>query len=386
MGRIFQKIYEVYRKSDRLLLLLCLITTAFGCLMIASATNHVDFTRYLIIQIGATVLGVLMYLFFSSIDADFLTEHRMWMVGLNCFLLLLLIPFGETINGNRSWLNFPLLPVNIQVAEICKITFILIIASVMNSHLNRPSSPRAILHLGWHAIVFIGLNMALSKDAGVSLIFVFIFLGMTIAGGVNFLWYALFGGGIAVAAPFLWSYLINDYQKLRITALFNPDIDPYGTGVRYDVVRILRSLTGGGMTGQGLFEGNRTQQGALHSQHTDYIFSVIGEELGYIGCLLTLVLLGLIVARCVWVGLRSQETVRRLICFGAASALVFQIISNVGMCIGVMPVIGLTLPFISYGGSSIVTLYMMLGLVSGVYARPTATSQERYIRAPLRYY
>ena len=386
MGRIFQKIYEVYRKSDRLLLLLCLITTAFGCLMIASATNHVGFGHYLLIQIGAAGIGVLMYLVFSSIDADFLTEHRMTLTAFNVLLLLLLIPFGETINGNRSWLNFPILPFNVQVAEVCKILFILVLASVMNAHQNRPSSFRAVGHLAWHVFLIVGLNMLLSKDAGISLIFIIIAAGMAIAGGVNMLWPTIVGGGVAASAPFLWNFVISDYQKLRIMAIFNPDIDPYGTGVRYDVVRVLRSLTGGGMTGQGIFNGNRTQQGALHSQHTDYIFSVIGEELGYIGCLLTLVLLGLIVARCVWVGVRSQEVSRRLICFGAASALVFQIITNVGMCIGVMPVIGLTLPFISYGGSSIVTLYMMLGLVSGVYARPTATSQERYIRAPLRYY
>jgi rod shape determining protein RodA len=175
---------------------------------------------------------------------------------------------------------------------------------------------------------------------------------------------------------------MDDYQKLRIQALFDPSIDPNGIGVRYDIVRILRSLTGGGMTGQGLFQGNRTQQGALHSQHTDYIFSVIGEELGYIGCILTILLLALIVFRCIWVGRRSPDPMRRYICFGAAAALSFQVLSNIGMCIGLTPVIGLTLPFISYGGSSIVTLYAMLGLVSGVYARPTSISHERYVRAP----
>ena len=146
----------------------------------------------------------------------------------------------------------------------------------------------------------------------------------------------------------------------------------------------LRSLTGGGMLGQGLFNGHRTQNGDLNAQHTDFIFSAIGEELGYLGCILALVLLVAIIARCIWVGNRSQDYMRRLICFGAASALSFQVISNVGMCIGVTPVIGLTLPFISYGGSSIVSLYAMLGLVSGVYARPSAISHERYIRPPMK--
>ena len=204
---------------------------------------------------------------------------------------------------------------------------------------------------------------------------------MAYAGGVNLIWFLLAGGAIAVAAPFAWEYLMDNYQKLRLQALWDPTIDPAGTGVRYQMNRGLQSLTGGGFTGQGLFNGTRTQTpDALPAQHTDYIFSAIGEELGYLGCALVLVMLFAIVARCIYVGTRSQDYMRRLICFGAASALIFQITINVGMNIGVMPVIGLTLPFFSYGGSSLVSLYAMLGLVSGVHARPSATSQERYIR------
>ena len=137
------------------------------------------------------------------------------------------------------------------------------------------------------------------------------------------------------------------------------------------------------MTGQGLFNGHRTQNGVLTGQHTDFIFSAVGEELGYVGCISILLLLGLIIARCIWVGMRSQDYTRRLICFGAAAALAFQTIINVGMCTGVGPVIGLTLPFISYGATSIVSLYAMLGLVSGVYARPAPNSHELYIRPPM---
>ena len=144
--------------------------------------------------------------------------------------------------------------------------------------------------------------------------------------------------------------------------------------------RSLLSLNGGGLMGQGLFSGNRTQIGALPAQHTDYIFSAIGEEMGYVGCIAVLIMLVLIIARVIQVGSRSQNYLRRMVCFGAAMALIFQVCSNVGMCIGVTPVIGLTLPFISYGGSSIVSLYAMLGLVSGVYARPTPRSHELYVR------
>ncbi len=385
MGRFVRHLIDTFRKSDVMLLLLCLIASAFGCLMVASTTNYSDDSvRYLVVQIGAAVLGVLMYGVFSGIDAEFFAEHRTAMVIFNTFLLLMLIPFGETVNGNRSWLDFPFLPFNIQAAEICKITYILIMASVMASHQNRLSSVGSVMHMVLHLGILVGLNMVLSKDAGVSLIFVAIFAGMAFAGGVKLIWFLVAGGGIVAVFPFVWNNIMDEYQRLRIEVLFNPELDPNGLDARYHTVRSLRSLTGGGMTGQGLFEGTRTQQGALFAQHTDYIFSAIGEELGYVGCVLVILLLGLIVARCIWVGNRSQDNMRRLICYGAAAALSFQIIINVGMCIGVMPVIGLTLPFISYGGSSLVTLFAMMGLVSGVYARPNAASHERYIRAPYR--
>lgn len=385
MRRFIEIFKEFFRKGDKILLLLCLVATAFGCLVIASTTNTMGSARFIIIQLIAATIGVILYMMISSVDTEFFSEHRTSLVVFNVFLLLMLLPFGtDNGTGNRSWLDIPLVPVNIQPAEICKITYILIMASVMGAHQNKISSVKSVFHMVFHLILLVGLNMVLSKDAGVSLIFVFIFIGMAFAGGVHLFWFLLAGGGIAVMAPIAWNYVLDGYQKLRIEILYNPNIDPEGIGPRYHTTQSLRSLTGGGMMGQGLFSGNRTQTpDALFAQHTDYIFSAIGEELGYIGCVFVIVLLLLIVARCIYVGTKSQDYMRRMVCFGAASALIFQITSNVGMCIGITPVIGLTLPFISYGGSSIVSLYAMLGLVSGVCARPNSPSHERYIRPPL---
>ena len=305
------------------------------------------------------------------------------MVIFSLFLLALLIPFGTDLgSGNKSWLDIPLIPVNIQPAEICKITYILITASVMNAHQTRLSGLRSVLHMAVILALIVGTNLVLSSDAGVSLIFVFIFIGMAFAGGVSMFWFLLAGGAIAIGVPILWNNIMDEFQRKRFEILWDPTIDPQGIDERYHLARSLKSLTGGGMTGQGLFNGNRTQTGALPSQHTDFIFSAIGEELGYVGCALVLVALFLVVARCIWVGCQTTDFMRRMVCFGAAAALIFQIIVNVGMCMGVMPVIGLTLPLISYGGSSTVTIYAMLGLVSGVHARPAPRSHERYVRPP----
>ena len=379
--RIIQKIWSVFRKGDLILLLLCLVTSAFGCLCIASATNHRGFTHYLLIQGLAIGMGVICYVAVSAIDLDFVSEHRAVLVIFNIFLLLLLIPFGVDFNsGNKSWLDLPLVPVSIQPAEICKITFVLIMASVMASHHQRISSVKSVFSMLFQTLLLVGTNIAISRDAGVSLIFVFIFIGMAFAGGVHWLWFLLGGGTLVAAAPLIWTKLMSNYQRSRILVLFDPSIDPMGLDERYHSMRSLRSLTGGGLMGQGLFNGNRTQIGALPSQHTDYIFSAIGEEMGYIGCIFALLLLLAIVVRVIQVGTRSQNYLRRMVCFGAAMALIFQICCNVGMCIGVTPVIGLTLPFISYGGSSILSLYAMLGLVSGVFARPAPRSHELYVR------
>ena len=387
MRKLLLRLVDAFKKGDLTLLLLCTVATAFGCIMIYSTTNATSTgpLRYLLVQIGASGAGILAYLFISSIDTEALAENRIALMIFNIFLLLLLIPFGINVSGNRSWLRFPFLPFNIQPAEICKITYVLIMASVMVTRQNKPSSLPSILHMVMHLGIVAGINWVISGDAGVSLIFVAIFVGMTFAGGVNIMWFVGAILGVAAIFPFLWPFL-GEYQQERIAVLFDPNLDPNGTGVRYQTVRGLRSLTGGGMTGQGLFQGHRTQtNGALFAQHTDFIYCAIGEELGFIGCALVLILLFLIVARCIWVGVRSQDLLRRLVCFGVAASLSFQIIVNVGMCLGVTPVIGLTLPFISYGGSSIITLYTMLGLVSGVYARPNAASHERYIRPPLHH-
>ena len=383
MRRFLEELKDFRKKGDMFLLILCLIVAGFGLVCIASATSADKFgsnIRYIALQLVAVGLGVAIYAVISSIDLDVMSEYRTALIAFNCMLLLMLIPFGTDNNtGNRSWLDIPLIPFMIQPAEICKITYVVVMASVMSAHQNRISHPVSVFHMVFHLLLLFGLNMALSSDMGVSLIFVFIFIGMTFAGGVSLWWFALAVSAIALAFPILWQFL-GEYQQNRILILFDETIDPLGINERYHSKINLQSLTGGGMTGQGLFNGNRTQGGNLFAQHTDYIFSSMGEELGFIGCVVIMLLELAIIARCIYVGIKCQDYMRRVVCFGAASALMFQVLINTGMCIGVMPVIGLTLPLISYGPSSVVTIFGMLGLVSGAYARPQSLSHERYVQ------
>ena len=382
MRKFFQELLDFFRKGDMLLLALCLITTVFGVIILSSVTAHMGATRFVIIQLVAAVLGVILYAVISSIDLDLIMEYRLFLVIFNCVFLLMLIPFGVSHGGNRSWLDIPGLPFEIQVAEILKTTYILIAASVMSAHQNRLSKFKSVMHMVLHLGILVGLNMALSKDAGVSLIFVFIFIGMTFAGGVHKGWFLTAISGIVAGLPILWNYILQDHQRNRFLVLFDPSVDANATGIRWHSNQALLSLTGGGFYGQGLYNGRRTTVGGLKAQHTDYIFSAIGEELGFIGCMAIIILEFAIIARIIYVGIRTPDFARRVVCFGAAAALIFQVTINIGMNLGVMPVIGLTLPFISYGGSSMLSLYAMLGLVSGVCARPTPGKQGLYVQPP----
>lgn len=382
MRHFFDELRDFSKKGDMILLILCWIVATFGLVVISSATQAPKYGgnfRYVAVQSVSIGLGTLMYVVFSSVDLELLSEYRLAMVVFNCFLLLMLLsPLGtDNDSGNRSWIDLGI--INVQPAEICKITYILIMASIMSSHQNRISHPVSVAHMLLHLCLLVGLNLVVSSDMGVSLIFVFIFIGMTFTGGVSLWWFAAAIGGIGIMMPVLWKFL-DTYQRNRILILFDDSIDPRGINERFHYIMNLRSLIGGGMTGQGLFNGNRTKEGALFAQHTDYIFSAVGEELGFIGCMVIMLMELAIIGRCIYVGIRCHDYMSRLVCFGAASSLMFQVLINVGMCIGAMPVIGLTLPLVSYGGSSVVTIFAMLGLVSSAYAHPQRLHHERYVQ------
>lgn len=270
----------------------------------------------------------------------------------------------------------------IQPAEICKVIFIIILAKTMSVKQNKLSSPITVAELAGITVLFAAVIRFFSWDDGMMLNYLLIFIIMAFSGGINLIWFLAAGGVLLAAFPFIWSRL-GTYQQNRILVLFDPAIDPEAKGVRWQMNRSIRALQNGGVTGQGLYNGTMVQSGSLPAQHTDTIFCACGEELGMIGCLLILLLLGAIIVRCVYVGVKSENYMNRLICIGIAGMLASQIGINVGMCIGVFPVVGLTLPFFSYGGSSIVTMFAAMGFVSGIWMRPAPDSNARYIRPKL---
>lgn len=381
MKKFANRLLEIFKKGDMILLALCVASSVFGIVMIYAATYTEGNTRMIIIQTASLCAGILVYLGMTALDIDILAGQRTLLFLFNSIFIAMLLVWGiEGSTGNRSWLHFSFLPFNIQPAEVCKITYIIILAKTMSVHRNHVSSLRCVPVLTGHMLFIVAEIVFISKDMGVALIFVFIFLIMAYAGGVSGWWF--FGGGAAFAAvsPYLWKHIMRPDQKKRILALIDPTIDPTGEGVLWQTNKNLEALRNGGLSGQGLFHGDLTNSAALPARHTDSIFCSIGEQLGLIGCLAVLLLLLAIVARCIYVGMKSPDYMNRLICIGIASMFLFQILINVGVCLGLFPVIGLALPFFSYGGSSLMTSFLAVGIVSGIKMRPAPDITVHYIR------
>ena len=367
-------IADIVRQADLVLLGLCCAATAYGLVMITSATRFLDTYRHVIVQGAAALIGIVLYFLVSLVDVTELVKKWKWILLFNVgFILLLKTPLGLDVNGNLAWLDIPGIPVNIQPAEVVKLTFIILLAYQLvwlKENRDLKSVP-SIMLLGGHLLLIVGLYYVISSDMGSALVFMFVFACMAFVAGTALRWFvmAILGGGIAFYL--LWQEdIIPQYMKDRFIVLVDHDYRPMDEG--WQQTRSLLALGGGKLTGQGLFNGTQTQSEfswSLPYRHTDFIYSAIGEELGMVGCLLVIVLLAAIVVRCLMTAAKARNRMEAYICVGMAAMLIFQTISNIGMCLFVMPVIGLTLPFFSYGGSSILTLFIAMGVVSGVRSR-----------------
>jgi len=371
--RFLDPVREFFRKGDVFLLFLCLIANIFGILLIYSATRYSNALHNAVYkQIAATVLGVSGYIVLSFVDIELLID-KLWKVlfVFNIVFLLILIPFGnDSGTGNKSWIELPLVPFNIQPAEIVKLSFVLLLAmQFFILHDRGVSRPSAVMQAAGHTLFMCALIFVVSGDMGMMLVYLFIFVIMAWTVGVKLRWFGLGGvaaGGLGYLA---WPHL-PQYIQMRILVVFDHALDPLDKG--FHQTRSTLAIGSGQLTGQGFLNGTQTQSAAssaLPARHTDFIFAVAGEELGLLGCIAIIVLLAIIILRCVWVSRTAPSPVSAYVAMGFAGMLMIQTILNIGMCLFVFPVVGLTLPFFSAGGSSIITLYAAMGIVSGIKMR-----------------
>ena len=354
-------------KGEKPLFFLSLTAALYGLALIFSATRYDPDLHGLAAKQGAALgIGVALCLLLTVLDVRRLLERLWWLLPfLNVGLLLLLIPLGnDDGTGNKNWIALPGGLFNIQPAEVVMLSFLLLLAWQLarlgEKGLNRP---KAILLLLGHVLALCGLLYGVSGDIGMAAVYLAMYLGMLWAAGVHPLWLA---GELAVGAAgaaALWPRL-PEYVRLRFLVVFDHDLDPLGKG--FQQARSLLAIGSGQGLGQGYLQGTQTQSlspSALPARHTDFIFSVAGEELGLAWCLVILALLGAIVLRCLWLARRSQDPVFASVAAGVAAMFGAQTLLNVGMCLYVAPVVGVTLPFFSYGGSSLITNFGAVGLV-----------------------
>lgn len=352
--------------AHRLLLGLCLAASLFGLALIFSATRWDPALHGALWKQGtALAAGLLLCLGVAALDLRRLLARAWWLLALgNVGLLLLLIPFGnDDGTGNKSWLALPGGIFNVQPAELGKVLFLLLLAFQLQRLARRGlDRPKVILLLAGHALGLCALLYGVSGDLGMVAVYLAIYFVMLWAAGVHPLW--LLGeltAGIG-AVVLLWPRL-PDYVRLRFLVVLDHDLDPLGKGFQQG--RSLLAIGSGQGTGQGYLQGLQTQSAAssaLPARHTDFIFSVAGEELGFLGCLAVLLLLGAIVVVCVRLARRGGR-LSALVSMGVAGMLGAQTVLNVGMCLYLAPVVGVTLPFFSYGGSSLLTAFGAVGAV-----------------------
>jgi len=372
----FRAMLRFFREADILLLLFSLFSTIYGLIFINSIVkNFTPGNNEVFVQIGAMIIGIVFFVLFSYLDIDIIADKSRLLFLFSLLMIATLLFWGiggDEIHGRRAWLRF--LGIGIQPAEITKVPFIIIIARMIVTFKERKvfSSFLSVIQIFLVFAIMFGFVLFISEDMGTALVYFGILIIMLFAGGLKMRWFIIGAAGIAAMTPFLWENFLSAKQKERILAPFAPDVvDPTRTGVLWQSDLSIEAIATGGFMGQGIGSGRLTQtRGAIPAQHTDFILSAVGEEAGFLGCLLVIALLVTLIIRCVYVGIKSNNPLGMLVCMGVAGLLITQMIMNIGMAIGYLPVIGITLPFFSYGGSSIVTCFAAMGLVSGIKMRP----------------
>ena len=353
-------------KCDRILLSCSTASALYGLLLVSSAVKSTGGISNIIVQSVAIVLGLIIMMVLSNIDYNaLLVLHTpVMLVSLLMLVVVLLIGIGGAETGTTGWIRVG--PLSIQPSEFAKVGFILTFAHHLSSKQRVIEKFSTLMGLCLHAGAFIGLVL-LQPDYGTAMVFIFIAVVMMFYAGVRIRYFVAGGLAFIASLPLFWYFILDEFQKQRILVFLNPESSPMGAG--YNVIQSKIAVGAGMIFGKGVFKGTQVQLGFIPGRHTDFIFAVAGEELGFFGCLVIIALLGTIIYRL----LRGAERVRidggSFILMGIAAMLIFQCFENIGMCIGIMPCTGIPLPFFSYGGSSILTNFISIGIALSIIRR-----------------
>lgn len=315
------------------------------------------------VQCTAAVLGAIIMVVIASIDYDEICsrfELAFFALSVALIVLVLVANIGSTSETNHNWIKIPGIPFNIQPAEFVKVTYIITFSRHVDRLRDDINKLKNVAFLMLHAGIIIGLVM-LTGDLGTVLIYIFLTAVILFCAGLSLWYFAAAALVLVIAAPLLWDKMA-EYQRLRIMAGFNPDIDPEVYG--YQAIMSRKAIIAGGFSGAGITGG--TQFAKVPAAHSDFLFCVLAEKLGLFGTVGYMLLMAVLVVRILIIARRARKDYASLICVGIAAVLIAQTLENIGMCLAILPVVGITLPFFSYGGSSMLTMYICMGVIQSI--------------------
>lgn len=373
----FEKLQTFIRYSNLRLILLCIVLSTYGCILVFSAAHgYGEGWKGSFIQIGASLGGLILAIVISRFDYEAICT--LWPLWSAVSLLLVLLTYtslglNATGTDDTAWLAIG--PITFQPAELLKISFIISFSMHLCKVQDRIREFRTVfllcLHGGFHIFL-----VFLQGDDGTALVFIAIFLSMLLISGVNLLYYILGFAGVCAVVPILWTYFMDEDKKARFLCIFPAFVEKYLNTEGWQQFEALKSIGTGQLTGVGYLNGTNP---TLFARNNDLIFIVAAEEFGFLGGVLLLLLLGILMVELYRCARHARDPLGTYLCVGMMAYIGFQSLINLGMNLRLLPVIGITLPFFSDGGSSVATLYLGVGLILSVsYAERTRTGNKLY--------
>jgi len=359
----------VWRAFDFQLVTYAALLACFGLAMAysntaAAGTGLFDGGSTLMRGLMWLAIAVAVFLIAAAFDYHWLKTFAWPLYLIQLGLLALTLAIGSGVGGTSRWVS--VFGLQFQFSEIAKVLMIVVLANYLGSRMGRMSSLWSIVGAG----ILAGppfLLVMLQPDLGTALVFGAILATCVFMSGASLRWLAALAGAAAAAFPFVWTYVLQDYQKARLTAFLNPGADVQGAGFQLFQSQIAVGL--GGWFGVGLTNGQQNAQGLLPVQDTDFVFAILAEELGFVGAMVVILLFVGLLWRVLVTGWRSKDPFGTVFACGVAAWLLFQLVVNVGMVIGMMPITGIPLPFISHGGASLISIAIALGVLQSINIR-----------------
>lgn len=360
---------RLLKNMDYILFAAILAIVFFGITIIYSAThaspgdNNGNPFFFVERQLTWLIVGLIAMFTMMSVDYRVFTKWSKHIYIINIVLLLAVMFLGKSSLGAQRWIQLG--PFVLQPSEFAKLAIIITLATHLEGKMGQIKTFRDLIPI----LVHVGVPMMLimkQPDLGTSLVFIAIFFGMIFVSGVHWKPLTILCGLGAAILPLFW-HILKDYQRKRLLVFLDPNIDPMGAG--YHIIQSKIAIGSGGIMGKGLFAGTQSQLNFLPEHHTDFIFAVVGEELGFMGALVLLALYFTVVWRGLRVAAEAKDNLGTLLAVGIVSMFIFHVLVNIGMNSGIMPVTGIPLPFMSYGGSAMLSNMMAMGLLLNVCIR-----------------